>query len=332
MAFKENDIRPSDLMEKKKPALEHDKRYLRDRIPLFHKVNCVACNSDNYTLWAEKDGFTYDECTVCGTVFMNPRASEDLLSEFYRQSKNYEFWNKYIFPATDSVRKEKIFKPRASKTIEFCKKYGICGGIIIEIGSAYGTFCEAIQDLKFFNRIIAVEPTPDLAETCRKKGFETLEQVVEELSFEKESADVIANFEVIEHLANPRKFIEQVVSYLKKGGLFICTCPNGQGLGTLVLKEKAKVVDHEHVNYFNPRSLSVLLKSYGLETLEVLTPGDLDVDLLNSEYKVDKNLFRNQPFFSYILQNASTQTLNEFQSFLRKNLLSSHLWIVAKKS
>jgi len=318
-------------MEKKKPALEHDITYLQDRIPLFVSVNCVACGSDNHSVWGEKMKFTYSECGECKTIFMNPRGDENLMGEFYKQSKNYAFWNKYIFPASDEIRKEKIFRPRANKTVGFCKKYGVKGGTMLEIGSAFGTYCEAVSDLKYFERIVAVEPTPGLAETCREKGIETFEQTIEDLEFKKESVDVVANFEVIEHLSNPKKFIQQSADLLRKGGIFICTCPSGTGLGTLVLKEQAKVVDHEHVNYFNGDSLSLVLAECGLETLEVSTPGELDAEMLYSEFKSNPEAFKTNSFFSHLFQNLNDTTLGEFQQFLKDNLLSSHLWIVARK-
>lgn len=331
MSFKENEIRPKDLMELKIPALEHDIKYLQDKIPNFKTINCPACDSKNHLHWAEKMKFNFHQCNDCETIFMNPRADEATLGDFYKQSKNYDFWNQYIFPSTDNIRKEKIFKPRAQKTIAFCEKYGISeGGVLLEIGAAFGTYCEAIKELNFFNEIIAVEPTPGLAKTCREKGFNTLEETIEMLTFPEESADVIANFEVLEHLANPLKFVELCSKYLKSGGLFICTCPNGLGLGTLVLKEKAKVVDHEHVNYFNPKSLSLLLERCGLETLEVLTPGELDVDLLINDFNENPNLFDKNDFIKHILA-ADENVKKNFQTFLKSNLLSSHLWIIGRK-
>lgn len=330
--IKVNDIRPSDLMEKKKPALEHDKAYLRERRELFIEIDCPACQSQNHAFWGEKEGFSYRKCSSCQTLFMSPRATEKLLAEFYMQSKNYEFWNNYIFPATDSVRKEKIFLPRAKKTIEFCKKYDIHGGTLLEIGSAYGTYCDAIREQNFFDQIIAVEPTPGLADTCRKKGFITYEQTVELLDYPQGAADVIANFEVIEHLGDPAKFVRLAVQFLRSGGLFLCTCPNGMGLGTLVLEKDAGVIDHEHLNYFNPKSLSLLLESCQLQVLETLTPGELDVDLLVNAVRDNPALIEGQPFFQHLINNTSEEVHKAFQKFLRQNLLSSHLWIVARKN
>src|SRR5512133_2631310 len=98
--FTENDIRPKDLMKLKEPALEHDKQFLRDKRHLFVSCVCPACDSDDPVAWGEKEGFKYAKCRNCATVYMNPRATEDILEEFYKQSQNYEFWNKYIFPET----------------------------------------------------------------------------------------------------------------------------------------------------------------------------------------------------------------------------------------
>jgi 2-polyprenyl-3-methyl-5-hydroxy-6-metoxy-1,4-benzoquinol methylase len=329
--LKEKDIRPDNLMKLKEPALEYDKKYLKDRINLFGSCNCPACDSDKYSFWAEKDSFTYAICDHCGTIFMNPRATEEILNEFYRQSKNYEFWNKYIFPATDYLRKEKIFKPRAKRIVDLCNKYGVRGGTILEIGSAFGTFCEVIRELDYFDRIIAVEPTPDLAKTCREKGIETIESNVENITIPKKSIDVMVSFEVIEHLHNPFNFVFQATKYLKKGGLFICTCPNGEGLGTLVLKEKAKVVDHEHINYFNPKSIKILLKRNSIDVVEISTPGELDVSLLENYFIENPLLLEDNSFFKYLFLEAGHSVKNNFQEFIRQNNLSSHMWVVGRK-
>jgi len=329
MSFKINDIRPEGLMEAKKAFLEEDKEFLRSRKTQFVRVKCPACKSSERDVWGEKEGFIYDICHNCNTVYMNPRAPEELMNKFYRQSKNYEFWNRYIFPASEKIRKEKIFKPRAKKVVDYCKKNNLKGSSLLEIGSGFGTFCESIKEYNFFKEIIAVEPTPHLAETCRKRGFKVYELPVEQLELSKESIEVIVNFEVIEHLFNPDLFIEYCIKYLKINGLFICTCPNIESLGPLVLREKAKVIDHEHINYFNPASLSYLLEKKGLEILEVSTPGELE--LLKEALQEDLTLQKYNPFFTYLIFSSNNNIFDDFQNFLKRNNLSSHMWILARK-
>lgn len=330
VAFAENEIRPKDLMKLKEPALQHDKDFLRARCGSFIDVVCPACGSNHSMLYGKKEGFSYQECKDCQTIYMSPRADAKLMEEFYKQSENYAFWNKYIFPASDEVRREKIFKPRAIKTIEYCRRYAVTG-TILEIGAAFGTYCESIRDQGYFDRIIAVEPTPGLAETCRQKGIETLEQTVETLKIDASSIDVLTSFEVIEHLFSPRAFIDSAVKFLKPGGLFICTCPNAKSVGGLVLRERASMFDHEHVNYFNPHSLGLLLEKCGFEVLEVSTPGELDVELLDTAYQSHSEWFENQDFFRHFLETTSDEGKKAFQSFLKSQKLSSHMWIVGRK-
>ncbi len=188
-----------------------------------------------------------------------------------------------------------------------------------------------MQSRNYFNRIVAVEPTPNLAETCRGKGLEVIEDVIENIETDdKGSFDVVVNFEVIEHLFSPRNFLDNCKKLLKPGGLLITTCPNGQGFDFRVLKEKCNSVDHEHLNYFNPCSLGLLLESSGFNVLESYTPGKLDAELvrnkiLSGEFEVDKGSFLNQ-----VLVERWEDVGNDFQNFLANSGLSSNMWIVAQ--
>ena len=60
-----------------------------------------------------------------------------------------------------------------------------------------------------FERVVALEPEPHLAETCRGKGLEVIEAPVEQASCRSRGVDVVTSFEVIEHLFSPREFIDR---------------------------------------------------------------------------------------------------------------------------
>src|SRR5690606_14815817 len=152
----------------------------------------------------------------------------DLLAEFYAGSQNYAYWNAHVFPATEDARRERIFRPRAQRLSAILDRLQLRPRTVLEIGAAFGTFCEALRQLHRFERIIALEPTPGLAETCRRRGFETIEAMVETLA-PKPIADVIAAFEVIEHLFSPRDFITRCRALLNPAGLVVLSCPNVRG-------------------------------------------------------------------------------------------------------
>ncbi len=329
--FSENDIRPSDLMKEQQIAMTIDIGRLLQQSDKFVFVNCPACQKDSADLKYHKYGMRFVECKACRTMYTNPRPTAEVLEEFYKDSVNYSFWDKHIFPASEKVRREKIFVPRVDKTLEICQKYNVKNDSLLEIGAAFGTFCLEMKSRNYFKNIVAVEPTPNLAKTCRKKGLQVIEEVVENIEFnEKEKFDVIVNFEVIEHIFSPINFIANLKKMLKKGGLLIITCPNGQGFDFKILKEKCNSVDHEHLNYFNPSSLALLLNSSGFKVLESHTPGKLDAELvrnkiLSGEYKVDKGSF----LYQVLVENWEHVGI-DFQSFLSNSGLSSNMWIVVQ--
>lgn len=330
--FKENDIRPKNLMQNQAVAATVDLGRLLLKTNEFVEVNCPACESKKYTKKYSKYGLTFVECNECKTIFTNPRPTEEILSYFYKDSVNYAYWNKYIFPASEVTRREKIFVPRVDRTESLCKKYNVKMDSLLEIGAGFGTFCVELKSRNLFKRVVAVEPTPDLAETCRQKGLEVIQDVIENINFnDDEKFDVVVNFEVIEHIFSPKKFILNCSKLLKKSGLFIVTCPNGQGFDFLILGEKCNSLNHEHLNYFNPTSLSLLLENNGFEVLESITPGKLDADLvrnkiLEGEFDVSQN-----PFLKKVLIDDWEKLGDKFQQFLADNGLSSNMWIVARK-
>ena len=103
---------------------------------------------------------------------------------YYASSENYKYWNKYIFPVSEQVRREKIFAHGAERIIKICRRYGIDNGLLLEVGAGFGTFCEEVKRTGFFQQVIAVEPTPELAETCRRKGLDVLEMPIEKVNLE----------------------------------------------------------------------------------------------------------------------------------------------------
>jgi 2-polyprenyl-3-methyl-5-hydroxy-6-metoxy-1,4-benzoquinol methylase len=264
-------------------------------------------------------------------VYTNPRPSAELLGKFYAQSANYEYWNNYIFPASEKTRRERIFKPRVDKILNFCKKYNAATNSILEVGAGFGTFCEELASRTIFEKIVAIEPTPSLAATCRQKGITTIEKPIEEIQLsENDKFDVVVNFEVIEHLFSPFDFINHCKKLLKPNGLFVVTCPNGLGFDIITLKEISNTIDHEHVNYFNPESLSLLLEKCGFEILEASTPGVLDADLVRNAVLENKYSLENQSFLKTILIDQWEKLGGNFQDYLIENKLSSNMWIVAK--
>ena len=67
----------------------------------------------------------------------------------------------------------------------------------------------------------------------------------------------------------------------------------------------------------------MLFERAGFSEVHIMTPGVLDVDIaLNSDKSNE---------FLRILKIRGDSVIKEFQEFLIKNKLSSHVWVFAKK-
>ena len=330
MALTEDEIRPDRLKLALLEAFHNDIRRLMARKDEFVTVSCPACSDSDSRPEFEKYGLNYQACAQCATVYVSPRPSPAILADYYANSENYRYWNKYVFPASEQARRTKIFAPRARRLADICQRHQVQTRTFLEVGAGFGTFCEEVGRLNLFQQIRAVEPTPDLAETCRRKGIDVIDKPIEQVSLPDASIDVIASFEVIEHLFNPRSFLLDCSKLLCKGGLLVLSCPNGLGFETMALGQAADTFDVEHLNYFNPASLSELLKACGLEVLETMTPGELDAELVRKKVLAGEARLDNR-FLRKILVDDWEKLGLPFQRFLADNNLSSHMWIVARK-
>ena len=266
----------------------------------------------------------------CETIYMSPRPEPAQLEDYYANSENYEYWSRVVFPASEDARREKIFRPRAERIVEIACRHGVESGTLVDIGAGFGSFCQEVEQIGHFDRVVAVEPEPHLAAACRERGLEVVEAPIERAELEG-GADVVTNFEVIEHLFSPSEFLSKCAGALPEGGLFILTCPNGKGFDVIELGAASSVVDTEHLNYFHPASLSQLLERHGFEVLEVQTPGMLDAELVRKAALAGEKDLSSEPFLQRVLIDEWGQLGENFQRYLAAAGLSSSQWIVARR-
>jgi len=330
--MKERDIRPKNLeIECDKLRLDDIRTFFGDH-KAFKKIDCPACGSNNYQFEFKKNIFCFCRCKKCRTLFVNPRPNQQQLTNFYSKSKSMAFWSEYIFPKSEKVRIKNIFIPRVKLVANILKKYyTLPAEIVLEVGAGDGFFLRLARDFKIAKRIIAIEPLKKAAEKCRAMGFEVFEKMVEDVDL-KFKADVIVNFELIEHLFNPRDFIRACHRVLKKKGIFILTTPNIEGFDLAILGSLSdNIMGPNHLNFFHQASLRGLFEEEGFKTLEILTPGKLDVDIVRNKILEGKLNKGKLPFLGELIKSDFQGFNKKFQKFLQDNCLSSNMLGVFKK-
>jgi SAM-dependent methyltransferase len=294
----------------------------------FIEINCPACGNDTYEPQFEKLGFTYVLCPDCGTLFVNPRPPYQSLMDFYTQSRSASFWvNEFFLPVAEA-RRERIFRPRAQYVTDTLGN--MADAVIGDIGAGFGLFLEELARLWPSARLVAIEPSLEMVNICREKGLETIPCAVEDVRGWDDQFDLLTSFELFEHLCDPGEFLKKVWHLLRPGGYLFLTTLNGEGFDIQILWEKSKsIAPPQHLNFFNPGSISTLFRANNFAVEKVDTPGKLDWDIVEGMYREDA--VDPGRFWRLVAERAQPATKGILQDWISSSGLSSHMRILARK-
>ena len=143
--------------------------------------------------------------------------------------------------------------------------------------------------------------------------------------------DLLTAFELFEHLHDPPSFLEKAYDLLKPGGYLFITTLNGLGFDIQVLWEKSKsVYAPHHLNFFNPRSIEMLLVRKGFEIVEIATPGQLDWDIMEGAWRHEG--MDPGRFFKTVSRYGTDEAKRDLQYWIMTNHFSSHMRFIARKA
>jgi SAM-dependent methyltransferase len=171
-----------------------------------------------------------------------------------------------------------------------------------------------------------VEPQPY---NYHNNKIKAIPSTIENLKLIKQ-VDIALAFEVIEHITDPRIFLQKICDSLVKGGLFIFSTPNSNGYEVQLLKNNSDTVCYDHVSLYNPQSIEILLNANGFELVHVETPGRLDTEILKRAFLRGHLSEKSDVALAYLLLEEKDH-YGDFQKYLVSNQLSSHMRVVAKK-
>jgi len=327
--MKEEDIRPRSIFNKYLAMTAADtETYFGN----CHReaIHCPACGGLG-TFVFQKSGFDYEECSACHTLFVSPRPIELAFSKYYTEAPSVDFWATTFYKETAEARRDLLWKPKAKlvqsiikQWIEEQESYSI-----VDIGGGYGIFSEEIETLTK-RRAVVIEPGPMLAKVCRDKNLTVVEKFLESVvpSDLPDGRKIFVSFELFEHLHSPAKFLESLYSVMSSGDIFILTTLSGTGVDIRVLWENSRSVSPpHHLNFLNPKSIRILLANCGFNTLEITTPGKLDIDIMQN----DKSLIKDR-FWKSFLDLASESEKQSMQNAIQETCSSSHIMVVSQKN
>lgn len=150
-------------------------------------------------------------------------------------------------------------KPYADDFLRVIEQLGLPRGAnAIEIGSGVGYLTRRLGDAGF--NIIGIEPGRGYASHWDKYGVNIINDFFPTPRI-TDRFDLICSYAVLEHIAEPTKFLSDVRKQLAPGGVAIFSVPNCTDEINL---GDPSILFHEHFSYFEPGSLARLIESVGM--------------------------------------------------------------------
>ena len=199
---------------------------------------------------------------------------------------------------------------------------------ICDIGAGFGIFIEELSNLLPDIPVLAIEPTPTLAQELKAKGIRTIDKFLEDVTIADlpKGRGFFTSFELLEHLQNPLHFLQDVRRLCGEDSAFLATTLSSWGLDIQLLREKSKAIfPPHHLQILSPKAMTGLGNRAGFKDILVTTPGKLDIDI--SERNIQHI---SDGFWKIFLTEASESEKNRMQQLLASLGFSSHMWCLLK--
>ena len=214
----------------------------------------------------EVRSFPISRCSFCGlgrTVLDKDFDLEKYYSESYFNGKVDDGYADYI-------GSEEILRHEFRRTLIHQLAHSRSQGTLLEFGCAYGFFL--MEAAPFFERVEGIELCEDAVRFCRSRGLNVARGVVETASL-KGPYDAAVGLDVIEHIPNPHEAVKLIADRLNRGGTILLTTGDWRSLLARAMGPRWRLMTPpQHLSFFTPRSMTLILEAAGLRVVELSHP------------------------------------------------------------
>jgi len=241
---------------------------------------CPVC-SGALKKWRAKQtrfgNYRMDVCCSCGFAFVNPRPSLSFLMEFYSSLGFGGEQPVQEVPTKESVLAQEAEDPNstvdASRLVSTINE--LLGGRVdgerrfLDVGCGYGFF--STEAIRGGFEVTALDLATNKRKVAREiTGMDPIATSFEDYDCSPSTFSAVLMSQILEHVSDVNMWMTKAHRILVKDGILAVALPNfGNALRLLFQERSPYIIPPEHLNFFNPRSLSTLMERHGFKVERV---------------------------------------------------------------
>jgi len=192
---------------------------------------------------------------------MTPIVKEELMNKYYSLIDSEFYHNRNAEPSNLNIKEYQSYAEKIKSKIK--------NGKILEIGCGNGYLLQTLQNNGF--DCYGIEPSP-MAYSHAKNVLDlhVENNFLHNSSFFNQKFDVIIMVDVVEHLSDMQKFMQQIIRVLNPNGYIFITTGNIESFTAKFARSNwGYFISWEHLSFFNPESIEYLLKTNSFDNIEI---------------------------------------------------------------
>lgn len=242
---------------------------------------CTICKGRIFKKSYDDKKYQVMQCKSCGFGFLKNAPSPKEIESIYRQDYfDDKKTSDYILDAEYKFKYVKRYLKNNSKVLDFGCGIGDFVGICKKNSIQIFGFDLSEYALRHVNKKYDIITFSSIRSLKVKNGY----------------FDALVSFDVVEHISDYYETLELFHQCLKPGGLLFMTTPNIEGWDAKILKKFWYGYRRfpQHINFFSPRSMKILLEKQEFFLVEIRQWGFVrDFDFVFNRYFSEKKYIFN---------------------------------------
>jgi 2-polyprenyl-3-methyl-5-hydroxy-6-metoxy-1,4-benzoquinol methylase len=233
---------------------------------LRNHVPCNLCGSEERRPFCPENGLGLVQCARCGLVYVSPRPNPQELYALYGETYFHNA-ESGVVGYTNYLKDEVNIRKTFAGRLKWLQRL-IQPGKLLDVGCAAGFFLDEAKKQGW--QAQGLDVSSFAVDYVKERfAFDARQGSFTELDYPADSYDLVTMWDVIEHVPDPKAYIQRAATVLRSGGVLALATPDVDSIPARLTGKRwvGYKLSEEHVYYFSIRTLSQMLNEAGFEVL-----------------------------------------------------------------